>query len=75
MRTEAFQPGMAVRHAEERSGGNLGSFMQALAGSMKLKPTLLVVAITVLPALLAGPAARLGAGLRPDAAPTTPLNG
>ncbi len=49
--------------------GNLGSFMQALAASMKVKPGLLFSVISVLPALLAGPAARLSAGLRPETAP------
>ena len=48
--------------------GNLGTFMQSLAESMKLKPALLTAAVLALPALLAGPAARLGAGLRPDLA-------
>ncbi len=59
--------------------GNLGNFMQALAVSMKVKPGQLLSVITALPALLAGPAARLGAGLRPDSTPAAPevpaLNG
>jgi hypothetical protein len=55
--------------------GNLGSFMQALAVSMKLKPNQLLSAVTLLPALLAGPAARLGAGLRPESEQTGALNG
>lgn len=55
--------------------GNLGNFMQQLAGAMRQKPNLLLGLITVLPALLAGPAARLGAGLRPESAQTPPLNG
>ncbi len=59
--------------------GDLGNFMQALALSMKLKPGQLLSAITALPALLAGPAARLGAGLRPESAGNAPagtaLNG
>jgi hypothetical protein len=38
---------------------------------MKQKPSALLALITALPALLAGPAARLGAGLRPDSAPET----
>jgi hypothetical protein len=42
--------------------------MESLAISMQLKPGLLVSAITVLPVLLAGPAARFGAGLRPETA-------
>lgn len=52
--------------------GNLGSFMQALAASMKVKPGQLVSVIALLPTLLAGPAARLGAGLRPQSAPIDP---
>ena len=60
-------------------GGNLVSFAQALAASMKVKPGQLLSVVTALPALLAGPAARLGAGLRPESAgkmPTgTALNG
>ena len=55
--------------------GNLGNFMQALAASMKLKPNLLLSVTALLPALLAAPAARVGAGLRPEATATTPLNG
>lgn len=53
--------------------GNLGTFMQALAGSMKVKPGQLFSVIAVLPALLAGPAARLGAALRPETAPNAPV--
>lgn len=60
-------------------GGNLPAFMDALAVSMKVKPGQLISAITALPALLAGPAARLGAGLRPESAGNVPagtaLNG
>jgi hypothetical protein len=52
--------------------GNLGTFMQALAASMKVKPVQLFSVIAVLPALLAGPAARLGAALRPESAPKVP---
>jgi hypothetical protein len=48
--------------------GNLSAFLQQLAVSMKVKPGQLFSLITVLPALLAGPAARLGAGLRPESA-------
>ena len=55
--------------------GNLGSFMQQLAGAMRQKPNVLLGLITALPALLAGPAARLGAGLRPESAQTAPLRG
>ncbi len=51
--------------------GNLGNFMHALAASMKLKPALLLSVTAVLPALLAGTAARVGAGLRPEASRTT----
>lgn len=51
--------------------GNLGTFMQQLATSMKLKPGLLFIVLTALPALVAGPAARLGAGLRPESARNT----
>ena len=47
-------------------GHNLAGFMESLAISMQLKPGLLVSAISVLPVLLAGPAARFGAGLRPE---------
>jgi hypothetical protein len=50
---------------------NLGNFMQQLALAMKQKPNALLALITALPALLAGPAARLGAGLRPESAPET----
>ena len=45
--------------------GNLGPFMQALALSMKLAPAQLLAATVFLPILLAGLAARLGAGMRP----------
>ena len=55
--------------------GNLGSFMQQLAAAMKQKPTVLLGLVTALPALLAGPAARLGAGLRPESAQTAALRG
>lgn len=55
--------------------GNLGNFMQQLAGAMRQKPNLLLGLITALPALLAGPAARLGAGLRPESAQTASLKG
>ncbi len=51
--------------------GNLGPFMQQLAISMKVKPGQLFAVITVLPALLAGLAASLGAGLRPESAGKT----
>ena len=44
--------------------GNLGSFMHALASSMKLAPMVLASVGLLLPLLLAWPAARLGAGLR-----------
>ncbi len=47
--------------------GNLGTFMQALAVSMKLAPAQLLSATALLPLLLAGLAARLGAGMRPEA--------
>ena len=46
--------------------GNLGNFMQALAVSMKLAPVQLLVVTALLPVLLAGVAARLGAGMRPE---------
>jgi hypothetical protein len=55
--------------------GNLVSFTIALAAAMKQKPNALFGLIAALPALLAGPAARLGAGLRPEAAAETALNG
>jgi hypothetical protein len=44
--------------------GELRTFLDALALSMKLEPWQLMVALTALPALLAGPAAGLGSGLR-----------
>ncbi len=53
--------------------GNLGSFMQALAASMKVKPNALLSVVAALPALLAGPAARLGAGLRPESTAGEPV--
>jgi hypothetical protein len=52
--------------------GNLGGFMSGLAGSMKVKPGQLYSAITIIPAALAGLAARLGAGLIPQA-PAEPV--
>ena len=52
--------------------GSLGGFMHALAASMKLQPTQLLGAVAVLPVLLAGCAARLGAGLRPESAARAP---
>lgn len=55
--------------------GNLGDFMHALAASMKLKPTLLLSVTALLPVLLAAPAARVGAGLRPEATATATWNG
>lgn len=57
--------------------GELRTFLDALALSMTLKPGQLLVALAVLPALLAGLAARLGSGLRnlvqPAAEPATGL--
>lgn len=44
--------------------GDLRTFLESLALSMKLKPGQLVSAVTALPAMLAGPAAGLGSGLR-----------
>ncbi len=44
--------------------GELRTFLDALALSMKLEPGQLMAALTALPALLAGPAAGLGSGLR-----------
>ena len=44
--------------------GDLRAFLDSLALSMKLKPGQLLSAVTALPALLAGPAAGLGSGLR-----------
>jgi hypothetical protein len=52
--------------------GNLPGFMSGLAGSMKVKPGQLFSVITILPAALAGLAARLGAGLIPQA-PAEPV--
>jgi len=46
--------------------GELGTFMQSLAASMKLAPGVLLLVIAVLPVVLASAAARLGAGLRPE---------
>ena len=46
--------------------GNMLGFMQALAGAMRQKPNVLLVMVAAIPALLAAPAARLGAGLRPE---------
>lgn len=46
--------------------GSLGGFMQSLAASMKLRSNVLLSVVGALPPLLAGPAARLGAGLRPE---------
>jgi hypothetical protein len=60
-----------ILFAWDASQGNLGPFMQQLATSMKVKPGQLFSVITALPALLAGPAARLGAGLRPESAGKT----
>jgi hypothetical protein len=48
------------------SQGNMLGFMQALAAAMKQKPNALMAMIAAIPALLAAPAARLGAGLRPE---------
>jgi hypothetical protein len=45
--------------------GSLPTFFDSLAASMKLKPGMLLGAATVIPALLAAPAARLGVALRP----------
>lgn len=55
--------------------GNLGSFMHALAGSMKLPFSALLSATGFLPVALAGAAARLGAGLRPEMQAGTSSNG
>lgn len=46
--------------------GNMLGFMQSLAGAMRQKPNVLLVMVAAIPALLAAPAARLGAGLRPE---------
>lgn len=50
--------------------GDLGTFMQSLAASMKLNSVVLLSVIAVLPVLLAAAAARLGAGLRPESPST-----
>lgn len=55
--------------------GNLGNFMHALAASMKVNPTVLLSVTAGLPVLLAGTAARIGAGLRPEAAEATAFKG
>lgn len=52
--------------------GNLGPFMQALALSMKLAPAQLLSATAFLPILLAGLAARLGAGMRRESVEMLP---
>jgi len=54
--------------------GNLGSFMHELAASMKLPYGGLAAAIVALPVLLAGTAARLGAGIRANPAPPAPVS-
>ena len=48
------------------SQGSLGNFMVSLAAAMEQKPTPLLGLVAAIPALLATPAARLGAGLRPE---------
>ncbi len=53
--------------------GDLSLFLQQLAASMKVKPGPFFLVLTALPALLAGPAARLGAGLRPESARNTEM--
>ena len=55
--------------------GNLGNFMHALAASMKLTSSLLLSVTAIVPVLLAGTAARVGAGLRPEASAATALKG
>ena len=55
------------------SEGSLGTFMVALAAAMKQQPDVLLLLIAAIPALLATPAARLGAALRPESAQTAPL--
>lgn len=52
--------------------GDLPQFVEALALSMKLAPGALVSVMTVLPALLAGPSAGLGSGLRNLLQPARP---
>lgn len=51
--------------------GELGTFMQSLAASMKLAPGMLLSVIAALPVALASAAARLGAGLRPESSSTS----
>lgn len=48
------------------SQGSLGNFMVTLAAAMGQKPNMLLGLVAAIPALLAIPAARLGAGLRPE---------
>jgi hypothetical protein len=55
------------------SQGNLGTFMVALAAAMKQKPNVLLAFIAAIPVLLATPAARLGAALRPESSTTPPV--
>lgn len=54
------------------SQGSLGAFMVSLAAAMKQKPNALLALVAAIPALLAIPAARLGAALRPESARTAP---
>ena len=44
--------------------GSLGNFMVSLAAALEQKPTPLLGLVAAIPAMLAGPAARLGAALR-----------
>lgn len=46
------------------TGSHFVPFMLSLASSMKLKPVQLFTAISGIPALIAGPAARIGAAVR-----------
>jgi hypothetical protein len=55
------------------SQGSLGTFMVALAAAMKQKPNVLLALVAAIPVLLAAPAARLGAALRPEASATPPV--
>ncbi len=58
----------ALLFAWTANHGNLGSFMEQLAAAMKQNSTVLLGLVTALPIVLAVPAARLGAGLRPESA-------
>ena len=59
----------ALLFAWTATQGDLSHFMTALAEAMKQKPNVLLSLVAAVPALLATPAARLGAALRPQTTP------